>query len=249
MDRSISVILNVYKRPETLEKQIKALKEQSIPIKSEDIHVWFNTPAEELEQFLPDDEKVKTYECSYNTKFFGRFTIPLLCRTKYIAIFDDDIIPGKKWLENCINCIEQKDGILGGSGVVTNGKTYFPNLKVGWNGEHIEAGIQVDLVGHAWFFKQEHAKLMWLETPPSWNNGEDIFLSYIAQKHGIPTYVPPHPENKRDMWSNLSDKATTNGVEWGSDSNAHSLVNNNHLHERDAIVIELKNRGWKLLHG
>jgi hypothetical protein len=38
----ISVILNVYKRPYTLEAQIKAIKEQSIPIKSENIHVWYD---------------------------------------------------------------------------------------------------------------------------------------------------------------------------------------------------------------
>ena len=133
MDRSISVILNVYKRPYTLEKQIEAIKNQSVYIRSEDIHIWYNTPNNSIEQMLPEDEKIKTYECNYNTKFFGRFTIPLLCKTKYIAIFDDDIIPGHKWLENCINNIEKMDGIIGGSGVITDGKGYINNYKIGWN--------------------------------------------------------------------------------------------------------------------
>ena len=188
----VSVILNVFKRPHTLESQIEAIKNQTIKVRSEDIHVWYNTPNEDIEQFLPNDDKIRTYECNYNTKFFGRFTLPLLCKTKYIAIFDDDIIPGKKWFENCIKNIEQQNGILGGSGVITNGKTYSPNIKVGWNGIHADKAAMVDLVGHAWFFKQDSAKLMWLEPPPSWENGEDIFLSYVAQKYGIPTYVPPH---------------------------------------------------------
>ena len=38
----ISVILNVYKRQHMLETQIQAIKDQSIPIKIEDIHVWYN---------------------------------------------------------------------------------------------------------------------------------------------------------------------------------------------------------------
>ena len=137
MDRSVSVILNVYKRPYTLEKQIESIKKQTTYIRSEDIHVWYNTPVDgDYEQVLPHDLNIKTYECNYNTKFFGRFTIPLLCQTKYIAVFDDDILPGKKWIENCINNIEKKDGILGGSGVITDGKCYSNNYKIGWNGEH-----------------------------------------------------------------------------------------------------------------
>jgi glycosyltransferase involved in cell wall biosynthesis len=38
----ISVILNVYKRPYTLEKQIESILNQSIEIKPENIHVWYN---------------------------------------------------------------------------------------------------------------------------------------------------------------------------------------------------------------
>jgi hypothetical protein len=243
----ISVILNVYKRGYTLEEQIKAIKAQSVTIKSENIHIWYNTPENGKSQPNPSDSKIKTYRCNHNTKFWGRFTIPLLCRTKYIAIFDDDIIPGNRWFENCLINIERKDGILGGSGVITNGKTYTPNTKVGWNGIHNDKPMYVDLVGHAWFFKKEHAKFMWLEEPPSWENGEDMFLSFIAQKNNIPTYVPEHPENNKEMWSNNRGLANTNGVDWGMDNNAHSLVNNNHLSLRNDIVVKLKNKGWKTI--
>jgi hypothetical protein len=244
---NISVILNVYKRGYTLEKQIEAIKSQSVKIKSENIHIWYNTPEDNSEQYKPKDLKIKTYNCSYNSKFWGRFTIPLLCNTEYIAIFDDDIIPGPKWFENCLNSIKSRDGILGGSGVITNGKTYTPNIKVGWNGMNNNTPTNVDLVGHAWFFKQKYAKFMWEETPPSWDNGEDMFFSYIAQKHGIPTYVPPHPENNKSLWSNDRTKSNTNGTDWGVDSNAHSLVHNNHLSLRNDIVVKLKQRGWKTI--
>lgn len=176
----ISVILNVYKRSYTLEKQIESILNQSIYIKPENIHIWYNFS--DVEQPLPKNQKIKTYRCNYNTKFFGRFTIPLLCKTKYIALFDDDIIPGYKWFENCLKSIKEKDGIYGGSGIITNGEKYNPHKKVGWNGIHSDEIKEVDLVGHAWFFKQEYSKFMWLEEIPNWENGEDIFFSYVAQK-------------------------------------------------------------------
>lgn len=238
----ISVILNVYKRPYTLEKQIESLLSQSIKIKTEDIHVWYNN-VDGLEQPLPKNQNIKTYKCNYNTKFFGRFTIPLLCQTPYIALLDDDIIPGKKWFENCLNTIEKTNSILGASGVITNGKTYIPNQKVGWNGLKNEIPVEVDLVGHGWFFKQEWAKFMWLESPPSWDNGEDMFFSYVSQKNGIKTMVPPHPLTDVELWGNNPNLDNN----WGIDKNAHSLTVSNHLNLRNNIVKNLKIKGWKTI--
>jgi hypothetical protein len=236
---SISIILNVYKRFYTLDSQIKSILNQSVNIKEEDIHIWINTNENGFEDFKIKYDKIKFYHCNYNTKFFGRFTIPLLCKTEYVAVFDDDILPGKNWLKNCLDSIKKQDGIYGGSGIITNGKTYVPHTKVGWNGVKSNEITKVDLVGHAWFFRQEHAKFMWLEEIPSWDNGEDIFFSYVAQKNGIDTYVPPHSKENISFWSNIS------GSKWGSDENAHYLKNENHLTIRNQIVSTLIDKGWK----
>lgn len=236
----ISVILNVYKRSYTLKQQVESILNQTVNIKEENIHIWYNRPEDGSEQLILEEyPKIKTYICNYNTKFFGRFTIPLLCRTKYIAMFDDDIIPGVKWFENCITEISKQDGIYGGSGIITNGKIYSPHEKVGWNGTKREVSTKVDLVGHSWFFKQEYAKFMWTEPIPSWDNGEDIFFSYIAQKNGIDTFVPPHPNNDNALWSNVS------GEKYGNDKNAHWLTNKNHMQDRNELVKEMIERGWK----
>lgn len=238
----ISVVLNVYKRPYSLEDQIRSILNQSIKIEPENIHVWYNTPEDKtIIQNLPENLNIKTYECNYNTKFFGRFTLPLLCRTPYVAMFDDDIICGKDWFKNCLDTIEKEDAILGGSGVVLHGNQYLPNHKVGWNGVKNETPSEVDLVGHAWFFKQEHAKFMWEEQPPSWDNGEDMFFSYIAQKHGIKTIVPPHPENNQEMWSNVPGRDRN----MGSDAAASWIHNKDHMSLRNNIASTLINQGWK----
>lgn len=239
MNNDISIILNVYKRPHTLEKQINNILNQSVKINPNNIHVWYNYSGKE--QYLPKNKNIKTYSCNWNTKFHGRFTIPLLCRTEYIAIFDDDVICGKNWLENCLKSIKIRDGIYGGSGVVFKEKKYEPFEKFGWNGNRLNETKMVDLVGHAWFFKQKHTKLIWSEEPISWDNGEDIMFSYLAKKNGINTYVPPHPQNNVELWSNVPERDNN----WGSDENASWLQNKQHYKQRNEIVGELIKRGWK----
>lgn len=240
MSGAISVILNVYKRPYTLESQIQSILDTKLVL-PEDIHIWYNK-VDGIEHTLPKNSEIKTYKSNWNTKFFGRFTIPLMCRTPYIAIFDDDVICGKDWLRNCMNCINEKNGILGGSGIQVHQKSYRPNTVVGWNGKHYDSKTYVDLVGHAWFFKQETAKAMWMEEPPSWNNGEDMFFSYAAQKYlGLPTYVPPHPKNNVEMWSNVPNRDNS----WGFDKNAHSLTQANHITLRNKIISQLIDKDWK----
>lgn len=87
----ITAILNCYKRPYTLEEQIEAIKSQSIPPK--EIWVWYNKP-EDQDQIDLSHLGVKTIIANHNFKFHGRFALGLLAKTKYLAYFDDDTIPG-----------------------------------------------------------------------------------------------------------------------------------------------------------
>lgn len=240
----ITVILNVYKRPYTLEAQLKAIKSQTIQISDENIWIWYNKS--DVPQQLPQNNKHRTFQCNVNTKFHGRFTAALLAQTEYVAMFDDDIIPGTKWFENCITTIKQCNGILGSSGVSIKSKGYRPHEKYGWTGIHPNTTTRVDLVGHSWMYKQEWAKYMWYEKPVSWDNGEDIMFSFLCQKYGgINTFVPPHPDNNRELWGNLPEK--DNG--WGNDKNASFMINQDHYILRDKVCTEAINRGWKTVYG
>lgn len=237
----ISIILNVYKRPYSLENQIKAIKNQSIKIESKDIHIWYNKS--DVIQPPPEDKKINTYRCNWNSKFHGRYTIPLLCRTKYIAMFDDDVIPGRDWLKNCLETIKTHPALLGASGIICAGQTYSPSTKVGWNGIHHAEPIEVDLVGHATFFETEWIRIFWSKDPESWDNGEDIMFSYLLQTFGIKTLVPPHPQDKQNLWGN------TDGGRLGSDPNASYIMNTDHNAQRDDIVNSLYHKGWQTING
>ena len=237
----ISVILNVYKRPYTLEKQIAAIKNQSVPIKSENIHVWYNYGA--VLQNFPADKAIKTYACNWNTKFYGRFTIPLMIQTPYVAMFDDDILPPRDWLKNCLETIEkpESNGILGGIGIVLKAKAYDPHDRIGWNGKHSDKAERVDLVGHAWFFRQIWAKYMWYDKPRTFENGEDITFAYFAQKFGgINSFIPPQPDGKPNMW--CSD--FNFGMETGNDVNSAWRTTANYHGVRDDMCRFYIDNGW-----
>lgn len=239
MNNDITVILTAYNRPETLLKQIEFIRKQTIQPK--EIWVWYNQGTKP--KLKIKDKTIKIIDCSHNFKFHGRFALGLLAKTKYVAIFDDDCLPQAKWFENCVNTINKVNGILGASGVRLLANKYNPNKKFGWTANHNSSAVQVDLVGHAWFFKKEWLKYMWMEEPLSWDNGEDIQFSYLCQKYGnINTFVPPHPDNNKSLWGNSRDFA----IKWGNDSNATHLNTKNHYAIRNNLCETYIKRGWKL---
>ncbi len=236
----ITVILNCYKRTQYFLEQIEAINSQII--KPSDILVWYNKPIDEEQHDLPD-LGCKIVVCNHNFKFHGRFALGLLAQTKYVAFFDDDTIPGNKWLENCLETIKSGyDGILGCADVILNNRGYKSVTKIGWNIGGNEKVVEVDLVGHAWFMKKDYLRYMWYEDPISWDNGEDMQLSYLAQKHGgIKTYVPRQPQSDLSIWGNLPEQ----GMKYGSDKNATYLSQPNHGSIRNHIVRTQIQKGWK----
>jgi len=81
-----------FERPQNLQRQLDAILGQTIPIVKDDIMVWYNKGTSP-QQPPPG---IKTIMCNYNAKFHGRFALALLAKTEYVAIFDDDTIPGKR---------------------------------------------------------------------------------------------------------------------------------------------------------
>tara|TARA_R110000824_G_scaffold32156_6_gene104022 strand:+ start:6723 stop:8333 length:1611 start_codon:yes stop_codon:yes gene_type:complete len=238
---NITVILNCYRRPQNLEKQIAAIREQTH--KAAEIWLWVNHHADndgvDFGKFKVD----KVFNNDYNWKYFGRFSAAMLAKTKYVAFFDDDTIPGKDWFKNCVETSKRHRGILGGVGVrIPQTKIYFGHKRIGWSNPN-EKVEKVDLVGHAWFLEKQWLKYLWFEEPYTYENGEDIHLSYMAQKHGnIDTYVPPHPKDNIDMFS------STMGNELGIDDVASSNARNHQVFykQRNDIVSNAIRNGWRI---
>lgn len=240
-DGKITVLLNSYRRPYNLKLQIEAIKKQTV--KPHQIWLWVNAH-EDNEDFDYSELGIdRIFNNDYNWKFYGRFAAALLADTEYVAIFDDDTVPGEKWFTNCLNTMNETPGILGSAGVILNNKFYVDHERCGWPTQNEET-TEVDLVGHAWFFKREWLQYLWKEKPPTWDNAEDIQFSYAAQKYGnIKTYCPPHPRGDASL------HGSTMGNELGIDAKATStnqaVSHQQFFTERDCCLQSALKNGWK----
>jgi hypothetical protein len=214
---SITAVLNLYKRPHTLIEQLTAVQNQSVP--PENIIIWKNYTEGVVTPEIPEHLKhnVTVIESSKNSGVWARFTCGLLVNSKYVCVFDDDTIPGCDWFKNCLETMKTHRGLLGTIGLrFCRGNCYYYfEPRIGWDGPNNDVQ-QVDIVGHSWFFERDWLHYLW-ECCPDYNSmflaGEDIGFSYILQKYGINTYVPPHPADNTNLWGSQHDKAMLYGTE------------------------------------
>ena len=215
MNGDIDVIINAYRRHDLLERQVYALEKQSIA--PQNIFIWNNGE--------PINSRISTARVINSPVNFGvwsRFFFAMNCESKFVAIFDDDTVPGLKFFENCLEHFECHPGIYGTRGLrFLSRNRYAPYHQYGWM-EPNESLMEVDIVGHNWFLKTE-----WLPaftrnlTLADKDNlaGEDIHLSFALQAElGIKTYVPPHPSGEQDLWGSIPELANR----YGQDSSAIS---------------------------
>lgn len=216
----ITAVLSVFGRPGNFEQQVAAVESQSIP--PNEILVWQN-------HFPGADFKKKgTWaSCSENLGVWSRFAFALNARSEYVCVFDDDTIPGSKWFENCVKTMEECNGLLGTAGVVFKSpESYYPCDFYGWRMPS-DISHQVDIVGHAWFFRREWLAHYWADLPgPNHDRlcGEDIHFSYVLQKQGIKTYVPPHPIDDRDQWGSLHGMLGAIGPALSTSPDTHKRI-------------------------
>lgn len=237
----ITVILNGYKRSSHFERQLNAIKSQTL--RPKEIMLWQNK-GEDFDPLLT--EKTTHANCSKNLGVWARFAFALNARTEYICIFDDDTIPGSKWLENCYNTIQTHDGLLGTIGVkFLDPNNYVSNIRVGWDRPNEKTEV-VDIVGHSWFFKREDLATFWRELPDLNHSplvGEDMHFSYTLQKYtNKKTYVPPHPKSDVEMWGSKPDTAWSIGTDSAAISRDWSNMNT-----MNQAFIGYINKGFKLL--
>jgi len=243
IEDEITVILTAWRRTH-LQKQLEHVLYQT----KKPYQIWIYQNESHLNIKIPDLVK-KEYNISLiqskdiNFKFHGRFVLPLLCDTEYAAIFDDDTMPGPKWLQNCLDTSKRHNCIVG-----ANGRTMKPGFETA-GGQHmlafgdgspVDEEIEVDFVGHCWFFKTEWCKNMWIDRPYSWDNGEDIHFAAACQIYeGVKCFVPRMPANDMTLWGDLEPYL-------GSDEHA-TWKKTSHGQLRNEIVQHWYEKGWRPL--
>ena len=237
----VSVLLNVYKRPEMLQLQLDALAAQTYKVS--EVLIWNNGNDIQIKnKNLNTEIKCKFANCNANLGVWARFAFALNSSSEFLCILDDDVIPGDRWIENCMTCFSTLPGLYGARGLIFDDSLkYTPNRKFGW-GIPSEETIKVDIVGHAWFLKTEWLSHYWGETDlnqTEMHSGEDMQLSFALQRTlGIETFVPPHPSTDRSLWGNIAiDQAVAR------DQNAISL-RPGAFKKFDTALMKLRKRGF-----
>jgi hypothetical protein len=250
----ITVILTGYRRGHTLEEQYQAILGQSLPPK--EILLWYNHPGQEPMNFEVGS-KMATAFCNYNFGVWSRFAFALMAKHQYVCIFDDDTIPGRRWLENCYNTMQSHNGLLGTIGMTypkpfpandRRSSYYMDHVKPGWMNPNEEV-VEVDLVGHSWFFKKEWLSDYWREQPdPKYNIcGEDMHFSYMLQKYrGLGTYVPPHPAGNKELWGSLKKEYTVDQYSI-HENNVPTITGVPMMDAVNEFFVSQRRKGWKLL--
>lgn len=216
----IIVILTAYKR-DYFREQITALLNQTIkPCKI----ILLNNGTLNVDS-LRHEFGISLINSDLNTKFWGRFCIAKLFNTEYVLMVDDDTIPGKMWIENCLKLCESKNSIITG-----NGRT-LTNAFVSSDDD-----IQVAFGGHSWFYKKEWLKYFLIEDPINYDTGEDIMFSALCKIHGnIETWMPKQ-----------NGETSSEQISYSNDEHASFRRHSDWDSIRQDICNHYINRGWKL---
>lgn len=238
----VSAIINLYKRYDTCIEIYDSLINQSYPPSY--IYVWINGSIKPLQlTALRERMPVARFVVSdENLGVWARFAFGLNMVTEYTVVFDDDTVPGSSWIENCMHCMAEREGLYGTVGLIYNQPlAYMNHTRVGWPAPNEDTTV-VDIVGHSWFFKTAWLRHYWYHT----DNidgipfcGEDMHFSYALQQIGIKTMVPPHPVNNKSLWGSLK------GIEAGTGQEAISISGKGSM--MDVPLKHLVARGFSLL--
>ncbi|WP_320675948.1 hypothetical protein [Prochlorococcus sp. MIT 1300] len=238
----VTAVINLYRRPECAVKIYDALLQQSYPISK--IIIWVNSYKDknEIEKIKRRMPLAKFVISDENLGVWARFSYSLNNLTEYTVVFDDDTVPGNRWIENCCWEMSKVEALYGTVGLIYQSSTsYMDHIRYGWP-LPIENAKQVDIVGHSWFFKTNWLKTYWRYKEDVAGIdfcGEDMHFSYALQQKGIPTMVPPHPLNDKALWGSIQ------ALEEGSGSEAISISGKGSM--MDQPFRRLIQRGFKLI--
>jgi len=194
----VTTILTVTDRLSYLDSQLESINNQTI--KSDIILHWNNDSEYNLE--YPS----LIYRNQHKSApLYNRFINSLNITTPYVFICDDDILPGKKYLEKCIEFSKNKDICIVSCGMDFNeGETkYNVSRRIGQN-TFLKIPTKVNMGGQGYFFKTELLRKYCNYKIHNDKWGEDIHLGFVCYKENIPIYVLDKDENDKDTWQDLT---------------------------------------------
>lgn len=234
----VSALLTVYKRPHLLQDQIDALMGQSV--QPDQICLWIN----QVEGQRLDKRILAEYPhviARPNIGVWGRFGLCHELTSDHIAVFDDDTIPGRRWLESCLDHMRQKPALYGARGVIFDPVHGRQAMRGVGAGLPCESATRVDIVGHCWFFKREWLRLFHAAERRTSHTtaGEDYHWSFALQLAGLTVMCPSQPEGDRETHGSLYP---------GCGTGPEALyLTPGEADKKEAVHRAYRESGWKLV--
>lgn len=181
-----AAIVQVYERPAWIvEEQVLRFLDSTVLPK--EIYVMQNENYIDISSVLEKWPNIKhLHATNFNTKFFGRFLIPLALQEEYVALVDDDVIFGDRWMEVALRKIEQHHAAVSSwTAVVIQQNLYIPDVHYLQTREEIIGpafDTETDIFGHWFIFKRNWIHYFFsLPTATLWT-GEDLSFPYLGQE-------------------------------------------------------------------
>ncbi|CAM9596619.1 unnamed protein product, partial [Discosporangium mesarthrocarpum] len=240
--------------------------------------VWvclFDSPLEESYRRVIDSYRprfspeaggggLQVVSSSFNFKYYGRLQLALQARSSYVWLIDDDIMPGRKFLEQLSHvagiaragergAAQVGPMALGAIGWVmpgvseTSGKfysyrdrsskggLYLPDKRYSLPVPYLQ---EVDLLCSQWFVETDWVRLVFRERWVTPETGEDYMLAYSILKYaGVRSYVMPMDLRDSETWGNTD-------VAWEmQDQGAGATTTRSTVPVRDSLWHSLLKRG------
>lgn len=232
--KQVTTVLSVVKRLEYFKSQIDAIESQTID--SDIFVIWRN--ASEYSFSYPSI--IYKNESQHFNSLYGRFYNSLHIKTPYTFIVDDDILPGEKYIERCINFSKEHNDkvVIATYGVnfKSNTSEYTPKERIGPE-VFLKEPKKVDMGGQGWFMKTELLQHFLYESIFNEGSGEDLHYSYCLFKNKVPIYIIDKDVNDSKTWQDLTlgKRGEDDQAQWKQTQ---------HLDIRNKVLKHYTTKGW-----
>ncbi len=196
----VTTVLTVTDRIEYLKSQLTAIEDQTI---NSDIFIHWNTNSDYKYHYPAQLYRNQHKSAPLYSRFFNSISF----QTPYTFICDDDIIPGKEYLEKCIAFSKSKKDkvcIVSYGMIFEEDETEYKVQKRVDHDTFLNKAKLVNMGGQGYFLPTYLLQNYNQTQTHSTLSGEDIHLGYVCWKNNIPTYVLDKNKNNKETWQDKS---------------------------------------------
>jgi hypothetical protein len=134
-----------------------------------------------------------------------RFSLANESPSKYVCILDDDTLPGPKWIQSCIERLEQAeedepDYCIAASGCVFTADDAFSFYQVGSQNPSVDEA-EVDIGTQGWFFRKDILQVFFgCGRQGDGRTGWGLHFAAALQQVGVLTIVLPYTPGDAQTW-------------------------------------------------